>query len=347
MKHFVRTRRTPISATMLVVALCSVSCRSSDSGSTVTSRVPPSLPEDGAIGALGRIQPGTGGTIRVGARGLSGQATILKQLLVHEGDTVRVGQQLGELDSRDELAALEQQAKAGVEVARRRLAQVVSGAKPSDVAAAQADLDALEAQHAHDLRELERYKSVGDNATASDIDRLTVAVEVSAKSLASARERLASLREVREVDVELARAQLDQAIRNEATARAGHLASIVRSPIDGRVVRINAWPGEDVGSDGVMEIAPNEPMYVVAEIAESDVGRVKVGQRAKISGAGLRAPLEGTVERIGLKVLENRLLPIDPANFTDGRVVNTWIRLASAKEAADRINLRVDVVIQP
>src|SRR5262249_7709683 len=86
------------------------------------------------IGGLGRIQPGNG-IVSIGARSLSGQASIVKQLLVAEGDTVHAGQALAELDSRDQLTALEQHARARVEVARRRLAQVQSGAKPSELAA--------------------------------------------------------------------------------------------------------------------------------------------------------------------------------------------------------------------
>jgi HlyD family secretion protein len=299
-----------------------------------------------AIAGLGRIQPGDG-IVRIGARGLSGQASIVKQLLVHEGDTVRAGQPVAELDSHDQLSALDAQAKSRVEVARRRLAQVQSGAQPSEVAAVQAEIDSLEAQHAHAQRDLERYRLLGDNVTASEIDRLAVAVDVSAKSLAGARERLATVRTVRPVDVELARAELEDAIRSEAAARAQQIASTVRSPIDGRVIRIYAWPGEDVRDQGVMEVAPREPMFVVAEIAESDIGRVTVGQHAKITGAGLPAPISGTVERIGLKVLENRVLPADPASFSDARVVNTWIRIADSNAVADRINLRVDVVIEP
>jgi hypothetical protein len=40
-------------------------------------------------------------------------------------------------------------------------------------------------------------------------------------------------------------------------------------------------------------------------------------------------------------------LPADPASFSDARVVDTWIRIADSEAVADRINLRVDVVIEP
>jgi HlyD family secretion protein len=148
------------------------------------------------------------------------------------------------------------------------------------------------------------------------------------------------------VDVEVAQAELEEAIKAEARARLDAETSIVEAPIDGRVVEIHAWRGEQVGPDGLVELAPAEPIYAVAEVAESDIARVRVGQRATVTGDALKAPLEGTVERISTKVLQNQIMPVDPANFSDARVVEVWIRLDDGRAAADLIHLRVDVVIK-
>jgi hypothetical protein len=73
---------------------------------------------------------------------------------------------------------------------------------------------------------------------------------------------------------------------------------------------------------------------------------VRIGQRATVTGDGLARPLQGTVERVGLAVSDNRLRQLDPATFSDARIVETWIRMDDGKAVADRIHLRVDVVIQ-
>lgn len=302
-------------------------------------------PANAAIGALGRIEPGEG-IVMIGARSLSGQASIVGRLLVKEGDSVAAQQVVAELDSKSQLEATERQAAARIEVAKRRLAQVQAGAKPSDIAAQQAEIARLQAELANARQEHKRYASLGDNVTAAQLDTLWTRVESTSQALNGAQQRLASLSEVRLVDVELARADVEEAIRNQARARAEREASIVRSPIDGRVVKIHAKPGEQV-QEGLMELAKTDPMYVVAEVAESDVVRVKVGQRATISGDVLPAPIQGSVERIAPKVLQNELMRLDPAAYSDGRVVNVWVRVQNGAAVANLIHARVDVLIQP
>lgn len=303
-------------------------------------------PANEGIGCLGRIEPGDG-ILHIAARSLGGQPSIVGRLFVKEGGTVTAGQVIAELDSEKQLSAALNQAVARVNVARGRLAQVQAGAKPSEIAAQQAEIERVQVELENAQKEYQRYVSLGDNITTSQVDALRLRVDSTTRALATARQRLASLTEVRPVDVELARAELDEAIRNEARARAEHDVSILRSPIDGRVIKIYAWPGEQVRDAGVMELAPTDPMYVVAEVAESDVRRVKVGQRAKITGDGLPRPMQGTVERVALKVLQNELMPVNPAKFSDARVVNVWIKMDDSKAVSELIHLRVDVVIQP
>ncbi|HEV3057811.1 MAG TPA: efflux RND transporter periplasmic adaptor subunit [Vicinamibacterales bacterium] len=297
------------------------------------------------IGCLGRVEPGDG-VVLIAARSLTGQPSIVGRLLVNEGDAVQVNQVIAELDSRSQLEAAERQAQARIDVARRRLDQVQAGAKPSDVAAQQAEVERWQVELETAQKEYQRYASLGNNVTASQVDGLRARVDISTRALDQARQRLNSLSEVRPADVELVRAELQEAIQNKALARAESEASLLRSPINGRVIKIHARPGAAVGADGVFELAPNEPMYVVAEIPEGDIARVRVGQRARISGKGLVGPIQGTVERIGLLVQQKQVLPADPAMFSDGRVVDAWIKVDDARAVQRLIHLRVNVVIQ-
>ena len=330
---------------LALVTIAGASCGSNQPPAAGASRNP-TRDTTGPIGSVGRVEPGDG-IVLIGARSLSGQASLVGQLLVKEGDRVAVHQVVAELDSRNQLEATQRQAQARVEVARKHLAQVQAGAKPSDVAAQQAEIERLQVELANAQQEHKRYASLGDNVTAAQLDTLRARVDGSAHALTAARQRLASLSEVRPVDIELVRAEVEEAIRNEARARTERDASIIRSPIDGRVVKIHARPGAQVQAEGIMELAPTDPMYVVAEIAESDITRVKVGQRAKISGDGLRAPIQGTVERIAPKVLQNEIMRVDPATYSDGRVVNVWIKVDDSAVVANLIHMRVDVLIQP
>jgi HlyD family secretion protein len=57
--------------------------------------------------------------------------------------------------------------------------------------------------------------------------------------------------------------------------------STVRSPIDGQVLEIHAREGERVGAEGIAELGDTARMYAVAEIYETDIGRVRSGQRGR------------------------------------------------------------------
>jgi HlyD family secretion protein len=335
----------PLVAIVLVAAGVGGACRERQPAAA-QEQTPADRPGTGAVGALGRIEPADG-IVHVAARSLGGQPSIVAAVTVKAGDPVKAGQLIAELDSKRQLQAALRQAAARIEVARRRLAQVSAGAKASEVNAQRAEVERLRAEAANARKEQERYASLGTSVTELELDRLRLRVESGAKALVAAEERLASLTDVREVDVALARAELEEAIRNQERAQAEHDASMIYSPIDGRVLKIHARPGETVGADGLMELARVEPMYAVAEVAESDLGRVRVGQRARISGEGLRETLVGRVERIDARVLQNQLLPVDPANFSDSRVVEVWTRIDDSRAVADLIHLRVNVVIEP
>ena len=121
----------------------------------------------------------------------------------------------------------------------------------------------------------------------------------------------------------------------------------VRAPFTGQVLVIHARAGERVGSDGVLELGRTDEMFAVAEVYEADVGRVQVGQAARVTSPALSHPLEGTVERVALKVRKQDALGTDPAARKDGRIVEVEIRLADASEAAAFTNLQVEIQLGP
>ena len=139
---------------------------------------------------------------------------------------------------------------------------------------------------------------------------------------------------------EVAKAELQQAQADIELAR-------VRAPISGRVIKIHAYPGERVTTDGVAELGKTDEMYAVAEVYESDIGGVQVGQRATVTSPALPDELQGTVESIGWKVDKLDVLSTDPAAKTDARVIKVKIRLDDSARVARLSNMQVDVRILP
>jgi HlyD family secretion protein len=132
-----------------------------------------------------------------------------------------------------------------------------------------------------------------------------------------------------------------------AGAQAAVALDTVEAPAAGQIVAIHTRRGERVGSDGIAELAENDHMYVVAEVYETDIGRVEVGQHATIHSPALTSDLTGSVERIGMKIGKLDLLDTDPVARTDARVVEVHIKLDDTQRAASLSNLQVEVTIVP
>jgi HlyD family secretion protein len=139
---------------------------------------------------------------------------------------------------------------------------------------------------------------------------------------------------------DVARAQLRHAEAELARAT-------VRAPVDGQVLEIHAKTGERVGPKGILELGRTDEMYAVAEVYETDVRRIKVGQRAEVSSPALKAPIGGIVERVGMKIGKLDALSTDPAARTDARVVEVEIRLDDSKPVKGLTNLQVEIAITP
>jgi len=183
--------------------------------------------------------------------------------------------------------------------------------------ASKADAAQLEAELANAQAEQQRY------------DRLFTEGIVSTSERDSWRTKVETLK----AQLQHAKADLDLAV--------------VRAPVSGRVLDVHAREGERVGPDGIAELAQTDAMYAIAEIYETDVLRLRVGQRATITSAALPHPVSGAVDRIGLKIGKKDVLSVDPAAKTDARVVEVRIRLDDPTEVAGLTNLEVDVAITP
>ena len=142
-------------------------------------------------------------------------------------------------------------------------------------------------------------------------------------------------------------AEVGEALANVKQAEANLALSIVRSPRDGPVLRVITKEGERVGEDGIIKLGNTNQMTVVAEVYETEVSRVRPGQKAIIKGDGLPMSLDGVVQEVGLTIDKKDLLGTDPAAASDARVLEVKIDLSpqSTRFVKGLTNLQVDVVI--
>ena len=140
--------------------------------------------------------------------------------------------------------------------------------------------------------------------------------------------------------------KVDVAVAELHAARASLDADRVRAPVTGQILAVHARSGERVGPPGIVEMGQTDQMYALAEVYETDVGRLRVGQRASIRSPALPREVHGNVERIGLTVGQLSIVSTDPTADTDARVVEVLVRLDETSPAA-LTNLQVEVVFEP
>ncbi|MCP9774601.1 efflux RND transporter periplasmic adaptor subunit [Cyanobium sp. WAJ14-Wanaka] len=155
----------------------------------------------------------------------------------------------------------------------------------------------------------------------------------------------------REVKLLELRGQLAQARDQLRKTQTELVQSELLSPIDGRVLRILARPGERPGSEGILELGATDQMQAVAEVYESDISRVRLGQPVKLisENGGFEGTIRGRVVRIAPQVRQRKMLSTDPTGDADARVVEVRISLdpVGAERVQRLTGLKVIVRFQP
>jgi HlyD family secretion protein len=184
------------------------------------------------------------------------------------------------------------------------------------------------------------------NLRAAEVARLE-AILANAQSEMARQQDLARKNLTSKSNLDTAQMELDIARADLAAAKARLELAVVRSPLRAQVIEIHAYPGERVGPEGVMELGRTDRMYAVAEVYETDIAQVKVGQAATIRTTAFDEELTGKVERISLKVGRLDVIGADPIAKTDARVVEVFILLDDSEAVSRYTNMQVKVEIQP
>src|SRR6476661_1812629 len=193
-------------------------------------------------------------------------------------------------------------------------------------------------------RKLETGRQEVNQARAT----LNQTIETGREQINQAKAILDQIAEVRPEDVQAAQATVESAIATKQKAQVDLNLSYVKAPVSGYILKVHARQGEGINTqDGIVELGRTDQMYAVAEVYETDIEKVRDGQRATVTSPVFAGTLEGTVARIGKQIGKKDVLNTDPAADTDARVVEVRIRLdpESSKKVAALTNLQVDVKI--
>ncbi|MEB3243907.1 MAG: HlyD family efflux transporter periplasmic adaptor subunit, partial [Cyanobacteriota bacterium] len=336
------------------------------------------------VSALGRVEPETKIRRVSVASSLSGDR--IEKLLVQEDDEVKQGQPLAILNSYGTLKASLDEASELVAVNRAKLAQVQAGAKQGEIRAQEYQVQSLERQLAAQKLTLDqavasarakaeeaklerqRYDSLYAAGGVSEIERdryrtranttqaeLAKAIEDRAGTesrlradIEGAKQTLDKIKEVRPEDVVTARNELRKSEAARERAKQEFDYATVRAPQNGRILKIFAWPGDKVGDNGLLEMADTSSMVVTAEVYQSDMGKLKIGQGATITADGFQGSARATLYKILPQVQKQSTFAGTPGENMDQRVYEVKLRLQPTAKEQERLryasNLQVNVV---
>ena len=123
---------------------------------------------------------------------------------------------------------------------------------------------------------------------------------------------------------------------------------VLRAPMAGTVLKILTREGEQPSNSVVLELGQTDFMEVVAEVYETDISRIRPGQRVRITSehGGFTGELSGQVREISRQVNRRDVFSSDPADAVDARVVE--VRIALDPSASQRVrNLtRMQVLVR-
>lgn len=283
-----------------------------------------------SVVATGKIEPITSVEVKSKASG------IVQKLLVDYGDSVKKGQVLAELDKQQILAQVNQQ-KASLEAA--------------EAAARAADADLQHAKYDAEGPDVPLLKRAYERAQQMAKDGV-----VSPSALDDAQknyEMAVNRQELGKANVVSAAAKLKQAQAQVSQARAEleekeeeYRNSTIISPIDGTVLSRDVEVGDAVssilvlGSSAtlVMNLGDTHQVYVKGKVDESDIGKVYLGQPARIK-----------VESYKDKTFEGKVTKISPMGVEKDNVTTFEVRVSidnAGGELKSQMTANAEIILE-
>ncbi|ACV62431.1 efflux transporter, RND family, MFP subunit [Desulfofarcimen acetoxidans DSM 771] len=235
---------------------------------------------------------------------------IIKKLTVKPGDMVKKGQIIGRLESSEEENRLKE-AEAGLAL---QIANYNKDKQPliREVEAWRAKLRQFETAYSNARKKLDRTEYLLKQNVVSIQDLENDKKEFTAAE-AEYFQAMADLDKAEngatDAELEVLQAQVEKARAEVETARASLAKCLLTVDRDGMVLTVEAEKGTLV-TEGTKLVAIGDPNVseVKANLGEADSGRVKPGQKVKITAAALpEAEFDGTVTEVaGAAVINNK-----------------------------------------
>lgn len=272
----------------------------------------------------------------------------LRRVPVEEGDHVKAGQIVAELENAETVARIAL-AKAQVREREASLERLKAGSRHEERREAEATVREAEAVLANARAEEARRRSALDRGAISRSEYEITAreVKVAEARLDAARERTAVVvDETRIEDVRRVEAEIESARARVQETEALYAKTVIRSPIDGIVLRKRHRAGESISrtADPIVSVGNVDRLRVRVDVDEEDVARLKLGAPTFVTATAYGdQKFPGKVARIGSALGRKNIRSDEPTERTDLKILETLIDLDPGVTLP--VGLRVDARI--
>lgn len=233
----------------------------------------------------------------------------IAELFVEQGDRVQQGEKLARMENEDYEAQLSQ-ARANLNEVQARLEEAQAGT-PQEVEQAQAQVASAQSRFELAQQRRERYQSLLENGAISQdrFDEVLSEYLSAQANLEQARRSLEQTRNTNRPEINRLQAAVESAQAQYQEAQVQFQDTIIKAPFAGIITQKYATEGAFVTpttsasstasatSTSILAIA--EGLEVLAKVPEVDVGRIEVGQPAKIVADAYQGEVfRGEVKRV-------------------------------------------------
>ena len=276
--------------------------------------------------ATGTVTLKTGAEVKIGAR-ISGQ---VKSLSVKIGDFIRAGEMIATIEHEDLISRVAQ-FQADLDAEKARLEKILAEG-PLEINKSKAELEELQVQLKLAGKTLERNLELNKEGFIANtaVDQAQERLEVLKAQIKLAKEEI-KLKESRlENDSRLAQAMVDRATANLEVEDIQLSYATITAPIDGIVALVSTQEGETVAASmnapNFITLIDLRKLEVTVFVDETDIGRIKVGQKAIF-----------TVDTYSEKFFKGKVREIHPKAVIKDNVVNYEVILDIEKNNVSKL----------
>lgn len=266
------------------------------------------------------------------------------KVLVNEGDNVTAGQVIAVIEQQEFQVQVDQ-AKANLAIAQAKLAAIVAGNRPQEVAQAGAAVLQAKANLENARRNSERDETLYQQGAISgqQRDASRTAYDIARAQYISASEQYSlSAEGSRREDVQLAQAQVRQAGAALQNAEIQLADTAIKAPVGGVVGLKSVEEGQIVVfGQPLFSITNLADVWIGANIEETYIGRVKIGQRVDFA-----------IDAYPDKKFTGQVIAVGPASGSQFALLPTENTAANFTKVTQRLPVKIkadgsDYVLKP